>query len=1086
MLVAVTPLVASTAGVGGPYGACAHLTHGEFPYSRATMAKMRALGMGWLRTDFTTAMIRPTSNSWDYSRWDKVMDDAQAEGIAVLPMFGYHAEWATPAWDHLDSYVDFVTNAMRRYNGRFSVVEIWNEVDGRWNARHDGEQMAKAAADYVRLLSASYRAVKAFDPSVKVAISGFAGVHPEKMRAVYRAGAKDWFDIMNIHPYTNPRPPEGELERLLAETRNVMAEFGDSAKPIWITELGWTTPEASLPTPGIIAASLAELAEEGFATKRIACVDVFPSNMGERMFSSLCNEFRRNPGTEVMLVPASRLAAELSAGNFDVVAFPPDESYASDSFPAVVDFVKGGGIVVIVGGMPFAYRMVPDGKGGYVREPGTNGKADAAKLRVLTRSHHDGSAFPPYGRFRPEDIRLEAARPKGRFAGGSIRWLRRDLLKDGDRLVPMMSRMNGTDELICVGTYRYGDMKGAVVIDGTATPNIGSTVTEADQASYTVRGNLIAAFSGIEKTFVYEFASTEREPHYGESHFGIHRLDLREKPAAHAYRTMTRMRPAGSVNESGAWQRDGFYFPAWRRPDGRRAGALWSVGNEKVHRLSAAREAVSFFNLDGETVEMPYADGAFAVALSDSPVYWIENGQDARPAIGPVAQPTDDDGAGETQAWQSKIDEAAREGGGQVTVPAGRHLVGQLDLRSNVTLHLERGAVLEGLVGLEHYRVTTLPYSEGTWSAIVSAIGVTNVAITGEGEIFGNGSAWKIPEDYGGNQEGLRARGVFFADSENIRLSGFTLRDAACWSVVLKCCRHVRIEGVTVDSHANSNNDGFDIEVSDVLVENCHVDAGDDAYCIKSNNPDFTVENVTVRNCRARSHSNGCKIGTATHGTIRNVLFDTIVCEAPTRDFTDNRLGSINFGKPHFYRPELLHLPAGGGLGAIAIECVDGGCVEKVTARNFKVSGFIAPIFVRAGTRKGRDCGTPPGTQYLFRDILIENVCGRSETPVASSISGVDGCHVRNVTLKNIDIECPGTDEVASQQAMEMPVPDVSECYPECTMFSPSILPAFGLYVDRVDGFSSENVVFRLRDGSKDARPPVFLSDKILRDGHLP
>ena len=123
-------------------------------------------------------------------------------------------------------------------------------------------------------------------------------------------------------------------------------------------------------------------------------------------------------------------------------------------------------------------------------------------------------------------------------------------------------------------------------------------------------------------------------------------------------------------------------------------------------------------------------------------------------------------GGGDCLDIQGMIDGASANGGGKVVVPAGRHLVGQIDLRSNVELHLEKGAVLEGKTGLENYRVTTLPYSEGTWSAVVSAIGVTNVAVTGEGEIFGNGTAWPQPEDYGGNQEGLRPRGVFLITGE--------------------------------------------------------------------------------------------------------------------------------------------------------------------------------------------------------------------------------------------------------------------------------------------------------------------------------
>lgn len=240
-----------------------------------------------------------------------------------------------------------------------------------------------------------------------------------------------------------------------------------------------------------------------------------------------------------------------------------------------------------------------------------------------------------------------------------------------------------------------------------------------------------------------------------------------------------------------------------------------------------------------------------------------------------VARAADAAAPDETAQWQQAIDAAAAKGGGRVTIPAGRHLVGQLDLRSNVEIHLAEGSVLEGLPGLKHYRVVELPFSEGTWSAILFAQNVTNVSVTGTGEIFGNGTAWKIPEGYGGNQEGLRARGLFFADSKGIRIEGFTLRDAACWGIVLKRCEGVTARRVTVDSHANANNDGFDVEAKDVLIEDCVVDAGDDAYCVKSNDPGFTVENVVVRRCVARSHSNGFKIGTATHGTVRNVASRT-------------------------------------------------------------------------------------------------------------------------------------------------------------------------------------------------------------------
>lgn len=433
----------------------------------------------------------------------------------------------------------------------------------------------------------------------------------------------------------------------------------------------------------------------------------------------------------------------------------------------------------------------------------------------------------------------------------------------------------------------------------------------------------------------------------------------------------------------------------------------------------------------------------------------------------------------ETARWQAEIDAAAAKGGGVVSVPKGRHLVGQLDLRSNVELHLEEGAVLEGKVGLEHYRVTELPYSEGTWSAIVFGQNVTNVAITGKGVIYGFGQGWEQPAPtYPVGQEGLRARGIFFADSKDIRLEDFTLRDAACWGIVFKCCDGVVARRVTIDSHGNTNNDGFDVEAKNVLIEDCDVDSGDDAFCIKSNNPDFAVENVTFRNCIGRSHCNVCKIGTATRGTVRNIRFENIRCEPPRRDFIDRRTGGGNVGRNFFFRPGYPDFPMGVGHSMAAIENVDGGRVEDVVVDGLTGYGYQVPLFVRGGNRPTLN-RLPHGNQYVFRNVTIRNVKAEGADPTANSISGVERMPVENVALENIDIICRGAGGEASERAKTMPVPDVSKRYPECMMFRPSILPAYGLYADRVNGLTLKNVNFRIKDGAVDTRSPIYLTESV-------
>lgn len=431
----------------------------------------------------------------------------------------------------------------------------------------------------------------------------------------------------------------------------------------------------------------------------------------------------------------------------------------------------------------------------------------------------------------------------------------------------------------------------------------------------------------------------------------------------------------------------------------------------------------------------------------------------------------------ETTVIQSRIDAASVAGGGTVSIPAGRHEVGQLYLKSNVELHLEDGAVLEGVPGLHNYVVHALPNSEGTWSAVVMGLGATNVAITGHGEIFGNGGAFEVVQTQGVCQEGFRPRGIFFSQCKGVRLEDFKLRDAACWGIVFKCCDGCVARRVRIDNNANHNNDGFDVEARNVLIEDCDVSCGDDAYCIKSNDPGFTVENVTVRRCVARTHCNAFKIGTATHGTIRNVRFEQCRAELPRRVYRDLAPMPADFiygwpeikGAPHYL--------CGPGIGAICVECVDGGCVEDITYEDIEVGGCQVPIFIRGGNRHSRTCGIPPGNLHVLRNISLSRVRGKAESTVPSSITGVSVCRPQGVLLRDVAIECVGAG--ASQEGVRRPGAELDDSYPEATMFRAYRLPVYGLYVDRPDDIRLENVEFTLRSGTSDDRPSFDKKGKV-------
>jgi len=437
----------------------------------------------------------------------------------------------------------------------------------------------------------------------------------------------------------------------------------------------------------------------------------------------------------------------------------------------------------------------------------------------------------------------------------------------------------------------------------------------------------------------------------------------------------------------------------------------------------------------------------------------------------------------ETAKWQAAIDSAAAAGGGVVNVPAGVHRVGGLELRSNVELHLEKGAVIEALCGLENYRVVKLSYSEGDWSAIVMGLSVTNVAVTGEGTIDGRGALWPpTPKGFKGCHEGLRARGLFFAYSKGVRLEGYTLRNTACWGQVFKNCDGVTARNITVFNHGNQNNDGFDIEAKNVLIENCVLDTNDDQFCIKSNDPGFTVENVTIRNCVARGQASAFKIGTATRGIVRHVRVENLRCEPPRGIFSryaDGTPAKYLYHLGVYHHPETY--PYGFGLVGIAVECVDGGLVEDVVVDGVTfVDGFKIPIFVRADRRAHHhdDDGLKRGEYNVLRDVVIRNVKGYVIGPTASSITGTKDFRVQNVLLENIDIVQPGAGEAAGLLAAEDPAPYRENCYPSPDIYFPGILPAYGLYIDCADGVELRNVRFRTL-----AEGPVELRPEIVRTG---
>ena len=135
--------------------------------------------------------------------------------------------------------------------------QLWNEPD---HTHYWSDQ--PYVRDYVRLARAARKAIKRADPGARVVMAGFADRSWDSIAAVYRAGARGVFDVVAIHPYTFE---VRNVMRIVEYARRELRRAGDPERPLWLTEVTWSSgkrpgvpPAPFETTPADQAARLSE------------------------------------------------------------------------------------------------------------------------------------------------------------------------------------------------------------------------------------------------------------------------------------------------------------------------------------------------------------------------------------------------------------------------------------------------------------------------------------------------------------------------------------------------------------------------------------------------------------------------------------------------------------------------------------------------------------------------------------------------------------------------------------------------------------------------------------------------------------
>lgn len=392
-----------------------------------------------------------------------------------------------------------------------------------------------------------------------------------------------------------------------------------------------------------------------------------------------------------------------------------------------------------------------------------------------------------------------------------------------------------------------------------------------------------------------------------------------------------------------------------------------------------------------------------------------------------------------TKAIQHTIDKASEKGGGKVIIPPGIWLTGPIELRSNINLHLQRGAILLFTKDHTKFPIIKMAHTDSYYKAMPPIYGhdLTNVAITGGGVVDGNGQSWrpvkkyKVTEDHwnellnsGGTltddgqiwwptKEGkngkeyvdslkstgkdlsakdylpardyLRPYMVVIMYSKNILIDGPTFRNSPKFGLYPQYSKNLIIRNVRVDNaYWAQNGDAIDVQGGrNVAVYHNTVNAGDDGICLKSSPTDDkefakpALKNVVIADNLVHHGHGGFVIGSNTDGGIKNVYVTNC-------DFIGTDRG-IRFKSDRG----------------------DGGLVQNIYVEGVYMSDIVkqAIYFNTYYDSDGKKANAQPvnETTPRFRNFDFKDIyCDGANT--AASLTGLPEMPIQNISLSHIRI----------------------------------------------------------------------------------
>ena len=408
----------------------------------------------------------------------------------------------------------------------------------------------------------------------------------------------------------------------------------------------------------------------------------------------------------------------------------------------------------------------------------------------------------------------------------------------------------------------------------------------------------------------------------------------------------------------------------------------------------------------------------------------------------------------DTAAIQSAIDACNKDQGGTVVIPAGDFVVGTVELKSNVTLHVSPAGRPLGSGKPEHYTAGKgVPPGNGN-VVLLYAVDADNVTIEGRGAIDGHGDLFYTGRGDNTGPGGNRAEGyvarphlaIFYRCRNLLVRDVFFTRSAYHCMRILEC-RYVHLDGVRIHNRVNLNNDGFHINSSQyVNIANCNVMCQDDACALFGSN-----KFVTVTNCTFSTRWSIFRFGNgeAENIAISNcVIYDTYGCVIKIRIGSGARIENVAFS----------NLVMNNVTGPISIGLDSSRRPGQTPPANPRPNGIVRNLTFN-GIR-----ATVVSEGRQFADMPFKNNFRPGETRTCITLNGVGGEFLEGIAFQDIHVTYGGGG--TAEEAAKRDVPKMAGEY-----FELGTLPAYGMYARNVRGLSMNNVRFEV--AAPDLRPAM-------------